>query len=233
MSEPAESSTPSFSSDPPTRTPKAADFAATRDWPSYFQCVQGKPARETLLAALASFEREGAAGRRAVDLGCGEGRDTLELLRRGWTVQAIDGHPMALELLAARVPEELRGRLTVQLATFERAAVGGAGGTGGWGECDLFNASFSLPFCPPGEFAGVWARVRESIRSGGRFAGQLFGDRDSWAVIPDRTHHERSALDGLFTGFEFEELREEEKLDTDCAGEPKHWHVFHIVARRM
>ena len=192
-----------------------------------------KPARETLVRALELFERERAgagvggagssASRRAVDLGCGEGRDALELLGRGWSVTAIDGHPMALDLLLERVPREHRSRLTTRLATFEEAT---------WPECDLLNASFSLPFCGPEHFAAVWARIRASIRGGGRFAGQLFGDRDSWSVLPDRTHHPRSALDGLFAGFILEELREEEKVDADCAGTPKHWHVFHIVARR-
>jgi tellurite methyltransferase len=223
MSETTPASTPSG-----PKPSKAADFAATRDWPSYFRCMLGKPARETLLKALALFDKEtpGPEGgaRRAVDLGCGEGRDAFELLRRGWSVTAIDGHPMALELLMERVPSELRDRLSVELATFERAT---------WGECDLLNASFSLPFCPPEHFPALWARVRASIRHAGRFCGQLFGDRDSWSVLPDRTHHARAALDALFAGFVLEELREEESLDTDCAGTPKHWHVFHVVARRV
>ncbi len=234
MSQPNPSSPPSSG-----KPPKAADFAATRDWPAYFRCMLGKPARETLLKALELFEREASTGggggggvgtqlpRRAVDLGCGEGRDTLELLRRGWSVTALDGHPMAIDLLLERVPPEERGgraRLTTHTVGFDRAT---------WGECDLLNASFALPFCPPEHFTALWTRVRATIRTGGRFAGQLFGDRDSWAVLPDRTHHPRSALDALFAGFLLEELREEEKLDTDCAGTPKHWHVFHIVARKV
>lgn len=218
---------PGPASDGGGKSPKAADFAAVRDWPAYFRCVRGKPARETLMRALELFDEEARRGcggaRRAVDLGCGEGRDTFELLNRGWSVTAIDGHPNALELLLERVPAEQRARLTTVLATFDRAT---------WPGCDLLNASFSLAFCPPEHFGALWGRICASVRPGGRFAGQLFGDRDSWAVLPDRTHHTRVGVERLLADFVIEELREEEKLDTDCAGEPKHWHVYHIVARR-
>ncbi|QYK48916.1 MAG: class I SAM-dependent methyltransferase [Phycisphaeraceae bacterium] len=209
---------------------RAQDFAAVRDWPGYFDLMVGKPARETLVAALASFAREDAAGgdptpeRLAVDLGCGEGRDTLELLSRGWRVVALDGHPKSVELLEPRVRPEDRGRLKTCVASFADAT---------WPESvDLFNASFSLPFCEPEDWESLWQRIVASIRPGGRFAGQLFGDRDGWAVLPDRTHHRRGELDGLFEGFVFEELREEERPDTNHDGKPKPWHVFHIVARK-
>jgi cyclopropane fatty-acyl-phospholipid synthase-like methyltransferase len=40
-------------------------------------------------------------GRRALDLGCGEGRHTILLARRGWDVTAMDLEPAALELAKA------------------------------------------------------------------------------------------------------------------------------------
>nr|WP_312508672.1 class I SAM-dependent methyltransferase [Pseudomonas luteola] len=38
----------------------------------------------------------------ALDLGCGTGRDTLELLARGWDVIAVDAQAEALERLSIR-----------------------------------------------------------------------------------------------------------------------------------
>ncbi|HKW53315.1 MAG TPA: class I SAM-dependent methyltransferase, partial [Stellaceae bacterium] len=58
------------------------------DWDEYYERVAGRPPRPTLLAALERFGAEG--GQSALDLGCGDGRDTIELLRRGWRVLAID-----------------------------------------------------------------------------------------------------------------------------------------------
>jgi SAM-dependent methyltransferase len=42
-------------------------------------------------------------GRRALDLGCGEGRHTIHLARRGWAVTALDLEPLALAKARAAV----------------------------------------------------------------------------------------------------------------------------------
>lgn len=222
---------PPSPSNRPAAAPKAMDFAAVRDWPGYFKVMLGKPARETLVRALELFEKESAADseRTAIDLGCGEGRDTLELLNRGWSVTAVDAHPMAFELLTPRVPSNAAGRLRALVADFDSPEWVPASGQ----PVSLLNASYSLPFCDPARFGEVWRRMRGAIRPGGRFAGQLFGDRDSWAALPDRSHHPRGDLDRLFAGFVFDELREEERDDKDALGNPKHWHIFHIVARKL
>lgn len=199
-------------------------YATTRDWPGYFQVTQGRPPRETLLEALDRFEQEPTEEPRfAVDLGCGEGRDTAELLRRGWKVLAIDGHPDGIGRLVSRDDLVDPQRLTMQLAPFESVQLP---------RCDLLNASFSLPFCHPDHFDKLWDKIVASIAPGGRFSGQLFGDRDSWAQIDDRSHHTREQVERLLAPFDIETLKEEEREGQDCSGTNKHWHVFHIVARR-
>jgi tellurite methyltransferase len=215
---------------PPTGTPvkKAMDFAAEKDWPGYYKVVLGKPPRETLVFALDLFDKEerrtpDLAPRTAIDLGCGEGRDTLELLQRGWHVLATDAHPDAFAHLLARVPPDQAGRLETRVVEFRSSRLPRA---------DLVNASFALPFCAPRDFPAVWAEIARAIPPEGRFAGQLFGDRDDWAGLPDRTHHTRPQVIELFRGFELEMFKEEEKDDATATGGSKHWHVFHIVARR-
>ena len=61
------------------------NHVAPRSWSDYYKAVTNRPPRETLLTALTNFERDihQAKSKTAVDLGCGEGRDTVELLRRG------------------------------------------------------------------------------------------------------------------------------------------------------
>ncbi|MBL9031015.1 MAG: class I SAM-dependent methyltransferase [Phycisphaerae bacterium] len=205
---------------------RAQDFAAVRDWPGYFRAVLGKGPRETLLAALDAFEREGKPPADAVDLACGEGRDSLELLRRGWRVHALDGSAEGLAHLVPRVLPEWRPRLRAEVATFDQMR---------WakrGPVRLVNCSFSLPFCEPRHFDTVWERIVDSIEPGGRFAGQLFGDRDTWAAIPDRSHHAEPQARALLAPFEVEMFKVEEKDDADAFGVAKHWHVYHIVARK-
>lgn len=191
---------------------------------SRFYAAAGAEPRETLLDALGRFEAEGRTGGTAVDLGCGAGRDTVELLRRGWRVVAVDAHPEAIERLTAHPVAAARaGALEVVLAPFEHAT---------WPEADLVNASFSLPFCAPPAFAAVWARIRASLRPGGRFCGQLFGPRDGWAPAADMSFHSRADVDELLRGLDAERLDELEQDGQTAVGAPKHWHLFHVVARR-
>jgi hypothetical protein len=96
---------------------------------------------------------------------------------------------------------------------------------------DLVFASFSLPFCRPDAFPTLWERLRSCLRPGGRFVGELFGDRDSWASDPEMTFHDIDAAKTLFHGLEVETFEEEEE-DGDAFDGPKHWHVFHVIARR-
>ena len=92
---------------------RAQDFSEIEDWPGYFGAVLGKEPRETLVRALDLFTDEGFAGGLAVDIAAGEGRDTLELLKRGWNVVATDGNREAFSYLWPRVLEAWKPRLTV------------------------------------------------------------------------------------------------------------------------
>ena len=185
----------------------------------YLDAVKGRPPRDTLLLALDRAVEPGFA----VDLGCGAGRDTVELLRRGWRVLAIDSEPEAIRRLEAREDLENRDNLTTLCARMEDAR---------WEAADLVNASFALPFVPPERFPPFWQRLIDSIREGGRFAGQLLGPNDEWAGT-GLTIVTRGALDAFFAAFEFEWLDEEDADGSVPGGGKKHWHIFHIVARKI
>src|SRR5262249_26775102 len=60
---------------------RSADSSAR--WAAYYDKLRDRPPRRTLITALDRFGPS-AAGSLAVDLGCGDGRDVVELLRRGW-----------------------------------------------------------------------------------------------------------------------------------------------------
>lgn len=191
-----------------------------REWRRYYEAAGDEP-RQTLLFALSQFGPPGFA----VDLGCGSGRDTVELLRRGWHVLAIDAEPEAVQRLWERqdLGWAADQRLQTQIARFEQAT---------WPEADLINASFALPFCPPDAFSLLWAQIAGSLRGDGRFSGQLFGDRDGWASEPDMSFQTRREAEDLLRPFDVELFNEIEEDGTTVVGDPKHWHVFHIVARK-
>ena len=195
-------------------------------WVKYYAATEGRPPRPTLLFALERFAAEGICGT-AADLGSGDGRDAIELLRRGWAVIAVDSEPAALDRLRARTDLPPGAKLDPRCEKFEEAD---------WGRVELVNSSFALPFCPPAAFPALWHKIGESILPAGRFAGQLCGPHDSWAergLAGQRiTFHDEAATRALFADYVIEFFEEEESDTVTPRGEPKHWHLFHIVARK-
>lgn len=217
---------------PPTspRSTLTADYQ--RDWPEYFDAVDGKPPRDTLLRALDSFDREAGLGRplTAIDIACGEGRDSRAILARKlpWTVWSLDYHAEAIARTRAKLPADASARCrVVQIAMEEIATSRDLPG-----RADLINASFALPFCKPEAFESLWAWIVRTVIPGGRFSGQFFGDRDEWQCVRPKSHRTRAQVESLLSAFEVEHLDEVLKEGDDATGKQKFHHVFHIVARR-
>jgi SAM-dependent methyltransferase len=196
-----------------------------KPWRRYYEAAGTEP-RSTLLFALDRFDDERLPQRKrvAVDLGCGTGRDSAELLRRGWSVLAVDSEAEAIERLRATIGGD--PRLTTWVGFIEEADIPSA---------LLVNSSFALPFCRREDFPGAWARITESLASRGRFADQLFGEHDSWASTGgspwkgEITFHARADVEELTGPYDIERFDEIEEDGKTATGEPKHWHVFHLV----
>ncbi|MFH7241992.1 MAG: class I SAM-dependent methyltransferase [Spirulina sp.] len=193
-------------------------------WSQYYQAVEGRPPRSTLTRALECCAADAdPLPPLAVDLGCGDGRDTVELLRQGWRVLAIDGEAEAIARLRQRDDCD-RTYLETRVQRFEDLTLPP--------DISLINASFCLPFCPPDQFPHLWEEIVVALATGGRFCGQLFGDQDSWAAYPHITHHRRDQVNALLAPFTVEWLEEENHPGQTALGEAKHWHLFNIVARK-
>jgi SAM-dependent methyltransferase len=166
------------------------------------------------MQALDGFAEPGFA----VDLGCGEGRDVGELLRRGWRVLALDRSPDAI----ARLPRH--ERLEARQADFTTAKLPSV---------DLINASFCLFICPPDRFPALWSRIAGALRPCGRFSGHLLGPKDSWLGRDGLTFLSEAEARALFAGFALERFDEELSDSVTPRGKPKRWHIWHVVARKL
>ncbi len=193
--------------------------AEKRDWQAYYNETGNRPPRKTILTALNSFSQPG----KAVDLGCGVGRDTVEILRRNWQVLAIDKQPEAIAGLLARdnINREL---LTTQVMSFEELQLPQG--------VDLINASFSLSFCHKDAWNNLWETITNAISIGGRFSGNLFGDRDSWRDSGMIHCLSREEMESCLKPYEIELFEEEENFGKTPLGEERYWHIFHVVARK-
>lgn len=188
-------------------------------WGEYYRKVAQRPPRDLFVMAVERFEHPG----RAVDLGCGGGVETRELLRRGWEVVAVDQEAAAFEHLASTIPEEERARLIMQRASFGDLSLP---------TVDFIWAGLSLPFATPADFPALWQAIRAALPPGGRFAGDLFGTRHAWRDDPELIFHTREEVQALLAGFDVELLAEvEEERQTAFQGRQP-WHGFDIIVRR-
>lgn len=216
------------------RATLTADYQ--RDWPMYFDAVAKSPPRDTCLRALTALaDSEPAISQadtlHAIDIACGEGRDTRAILAASpcWHVFAIDASRDGLERLTRSLSPGDAARVTLTQSTMEELAMLAPNPS----SAHLINASFALPFCAPAHFSSLWTWITSTLCRGGIFAGQLFGDRDEWASIRPQSHFTRQHVESLLSGYQILFLDEVEKDGDDAMGGLKHHHVFHIVARKL
>jgi len=193
-------------------------------WAEYYQKVADRAPRDLFrrLMALVEAGAPDAPRGQAIDLGCGDGTETLALLAVGWRVLAIDGSPAAIRLVAERARPPDASRLQTQLATFGEVILPPA---------DLLYAGLSLPFCPPAEFGALWHKIRAALRPGAWLAAHFFGVRDDWASNPTMSFHTAKALRVLLAGLEIAHWEEVEDDRASAFEAMKHFHYFEVIAR--
>lgn len=192
-------------------------------WEEYYRAIKGRPPRQLLLDALTYFASDSTQPEwKAIDLGCGDGTETAVLLEQGWNVLAIDGDPASIKYLLTKIPDEQKPRLRTEVTKFEDVILP---------PVDLIHASYSLPFCVPEHFDAFWVKIMNAVKPGGRYAGQFFGVRDSWADSPDMTFHTEEQVCKMLENFEIEYFHEMDEDGSAVSG-PKHWHVFTVIARK-
>lgn len=189
----------------------------------YYKAVAERPPRELFRQTLRHFS-EPIEAPVAVDLGCGAGIEALELLGRGWRLFAFDRESEAIEQLVARVSPELRARLRGTVCTFEQAELPDA---------DFIWAGLSLPFCAPEHFPQVWTAIVESLRPGGRFAGDFFGTRHGWATREWMNFHSEEQVRQFLGPLHIEHFISEEGVKpTAVKNLLVPWHSYSVIARK-
>lgn len=196
------------------------------DFLPYYQMLEAAKAGPAalLLKTLAFIEADRAAGdtstRLAVDLGCGTGKDTVELLRRDWKVLAIDYSQAGVDALLQR-PEatQYKDKLETRVASFSDTS---------WSDATLVAALLALPYGPADSFDAVWQAIRASLLPGGYFVGQLFGP-NHYKGMNHIVRRTRSEVEAMLAGMEVIHL-EELSLEQTHEGETVYYNYFEIIA---
>jgi|CXWK01.1.fsa_nt_gi SAM-dependent methyltransferase len=186
-------------------------------WEKYVERTRDKKPRPLLVRAVALV----ADKNEALDLGSGALNDVRYLVTSNFRhVTAVDSKPVADEIIKF-FPKETVSYL---INTFEEFKFSE-------NYYDLVNAQYALPFNPSESFDRVIRSIVKSLKSGGVFTGQFFGDRDEWNTPQSKmTFHSREQAEKLLSDLKIVEFTEEDQLGKTAAGNMKRWHVFHFIA---
>lgn len=186
-------------------------------WDEYFASTRDLPPHPQYRALEPYLPAEGDV----LELGCGVGTGARWLAAKGLRVLAVDALPEAISKAEEfSTPENLTYRCAY-MQTLDLAP----------GSFEVVVAGFCLFFLSPEDFAGFWPRLVSSLRPGGLFVGQFLGERDDWAK--DYLAQTRAEVETLLGPFDVLQLEEVERDGKTSQGTEKHWHVFHVIARKL
>lgn len=192
-------------------------------WKEYYKKSLGRAPSSLLVKALDLLAPTGK--RFAIDLGCGVGQDTLCLINKGWHVLAVDKDKVPFNFFYNKLKHQ--SLIEIYISPFEEITFED------YPKAQLIHAAYSLPFCSSEHFHNFWKKIVEQIEPDGIFAGHFFGLQHSWLSKEGKmTFHSREEILSMFNGFRIEYVEEEIKDELDVMGNPVHWHVFHIIARK-
>lgn len=160
---------------------------------------------------------------KAIDLGCGAGRDAIYLIKNGWEVIAIDREDTK-QIITSKLKDKELERLKFIQSDFENIKLE---------KNNLVVANYSIPFCKIDKFYVFWNEIVNSIMQEGYFVGNLLGKNDEWNNEKSEfTFLDKKEVEELFYKFEILKFEEEEKNSKTGLGVIKHWHTYNIIARK-
>ncbi len=189
-------------------------------WKKYTDKKKGQPHNKLLEEAMDFVVNKDSA----LDLGAGALNDTIYLVSKGFKeIIAIDSERNADEVYK-ELPQDKVQYLTKSFEEYDFPA----------DYFDLVSAQYALPFASPQSIEDIFQNIKQSLKLGGIFTGQLFGPNDEWNTSETTlTFLNKESVEKLLDGMEVIKLDETERDNKTALGVMKHWHVFDIIARKV
>ena len=195
----------------------------TYDWQRYYTARPSFAPKDTLMQALAHIHEQGVTTPLVVDIGAGTGVESRWLLEQGAHVYAIEPHEAGIIALQA-LAKEYPGQLEAIHARAEAAHLPSA--------CHVVHAGCVFPFCAQDEVETILKHAFAALVPGGWLSTQLFGPEDSWARSGAALGHTYEQVHTILAQFQPLQITEQNETGADATGQPKHWHIWHILAQK-
>ncbi len=187
----------------------------------------GKEPNRLCVQAAELFAPGGARGKRAIDLGCGEGRDVIYLARQGFDAVGVDISRPGLEKAERWAAEEGLTIRTVQASIVKYRLRE---------PFDLIYSSGTLTFLPPEVRAEVFTNYKAQTNVGGYNVFNVFVEKPFIATPPDWGADEHFFRSGELLAYYWDwEIISFTEMIFDCnsSGVP-HRHAMDVmIARKL
>lgn len=161
--------------------------------------------------------------KKAIDLGCGAGRDTVFLLKHKWNVIAVDREDTKDRIINKLLPKEIENFEFIK-EDFNELKIDT--------KVRLVVANYSIPFVNKEKIINLWNKIDNMIEQDGYFVGNFFGLKDEWKTNKGITVLSENDVLGLFRNFEIIKFIEKEEDSLTGLGKMKQWHTFNIIAKK-
>ena len=130
--------------------------------------------------------------KRAIDLGCGSGNDTIYLLKKNYFVTAVDKEKDVINIIKNRISDTSNLKFIIE--KFENIRLEK-------NQADLVVSNLSIHFCDPKCFENFSNEFTNAISSNGYFVGNFLGKEDEWSKDTNRTFVNEKEIKDIFKDF--------------------------------
>lgn len=193
-------------------------------WSAYFSVHRDSKPHKLVEDAYASFSDETADSHqplKALDLGCGTGRDTVFLLDKGCDVTALDAESEAIEITRERTRHRA-DHVSLIVSKLEEMQLPE--------QYDLISSNLTLSFVASKHFYDVWSKIVQHISFDDRFSGQFFGEQHEWANSEQSFFTYSQMLDLFRLMFEVEMVKVSLTKEETVSDGTKLWHQYDVIA---
>lgn len=172
-------------------------------WKNYFDRTSiGNPNKLVSNFFEAGVYQE-AANITILDLGAGNGNDSIFLLNKGYSVYAVDFQDESITRIRSKIREDTKQNIKLIKSSFQNIE---------WQtlpKFDVIIAINSISFINEDDFNHLWSKIINQLKPNGVLITRLFGSNLSWPNMENMTLLDKSQVTKLTNGLEVIQNNEE------------------------